>query len=290
MKRVLALGFFDGVHVGHEKLLSRAAERAAGLGAAACALTFAQHPLSVVKGRPVPLLCGEKERESLIKTRCHVPEVVALPFDKALMRMSWRSFIEDILIEQMDACHVVAGYDFTFGYKGEGTPELLSAALAERQVGCDIIPPKRIRGIRVSSTYIRGLIAEGDMEQALEFLGHPYRLSGLVQRGNGLGRQFGFPTVNIPLPPERQWPAWGVYATRVVWNGREYPAVTNVGRRPTVEPGCVPTVESTLLDFSGDLYGEPVEVLFERFLRPERKFSSLEALQEQIAKDIEAVR
>ena len=286
MKRVLALGFFDGVHIGHGKLLLRAAGQAGERGISACALTFAQHPLSVVKGRPVPLLCGEAERELFIKELYGVPEVSALPFDRAMMRMPWRDFIQDILIGRMGAAHVVAGHDFTFGHRGEGTPALLEAALAEKGIGCDILPPERIRGIRVSSTYIRGLVAGGDMEQAAEFLGHAYRFSGKVAKGSGLGRQLGFPTANIPLPPERQWMPWGVYATRVLWKGGAYPSVTNVGLRPTIGAADAPAVESTLLDFSENLYGGQISVLFDRFLRPERRFPSAEALREQIRRDV----
>jgi riboflavin kinase/FMN adenylyltransferase len=200
-------------------------------------------------------------------------------------------YIDTVLLGRMDAVFVVAGHDYTFGRHGEGTPAKLSQYCEKRGVGCAVVPPKRIGGVRVSSTYIRGLVSEGDMEQAARFLGRRYRLSGTVERGRGLGRKFGFPTVNIPLPPERQSPEWGVYVTAVSWKGRFYPAVTNVGIRPSVgHGGGVPVVESTLLDFDGDLYGEHIDVDFIRFIRPERKFPSPEALTEQVRKDVETSR
>ncbi|MDR0293499.1 MAG: riboflavin biosynthesis protein RibF [Oscillospiraceae bacterium] len=290
MSRVLALGFFDGVHIGHGQLFKYAARRASRLGVSACALTYDTHPQTLITGRPVPLLCSTEERAGLIRTLYRIPEVVVDPFTGETARIPWREYVDRVLIERLEAVFVVAGYDFAFGYKGEGSPALLSAYCAERGVGCAVIPPKRLEGVRVSSTYIRGLVAEGDMERAGRFLGHRYRLSGTVQRGRGLGRKFGFPTVNLPMPPERQPPAWGVYATRVIWDGRAYPAVTNVGIRPTVETGGAPTVESTLLDFTGDLYGERIDVEFARFVRPERRFDSPGSLTEQVRRDMGAVR
>lgn len=290
MDRVIALGFFDGVHIGHGQLFKRAAHRAARLGLRACALTYDAHPQALVKGRPIPLLCSTEERAALIRTHYRISEVIIDPFTEETAHIPWREYIDEVLIKRLHAAHVVAGYDFTFGCRGEGTPALLMKTCAEHGVGCDILPPKRIDGIRVSSTYIRGLVAEGDMESAARFLGHRYRLSGAVERGNGLGRKFGFPTVNLPLPPERQSPEWGVYATVVIWNGREYPSVTNVGIRPTIETGNAPTVESTLLDFDGNLYGEHIDVDFVKFIRPERRFPSPEALTEQVQNDLATAR
>ena len=290
MKRVVALGFFDGVHIGHGQLFKYAARQAARMGAGACALTYGTHPKTLITGRPVPLLCSAEERAGLIRSLYRIPEVVVDPFTEETARIPWRDYIDNVLIGRLEAVFVVAGYDYTFGYRGEGSPAMLSGYCAGRGVGCAVIPPKRIGGARVSSTYIRGLVAEGDMEQAARFLGRRYRLSGTVERGRGLGRQFGFPTVNLPMPPERQPPEWGVYATEVLWNGRAYPAVTNVGIRPTIETGGAPSVESTLLDFEGGLYGERIGVDFVRFLRPERRFPSPEALTEQVRRDIEAAR
>ncbi len=290
MDRVLALGFFDGVHIGHGQLFKRAAALAKRLGCRACALTYDPHPQTLVTGRPVPLLCSTDERAALIRMLYKIPEVIIDPFDAETARVPWREYFETVLLRRLHAVHVVAGHDFTFGRGGEGTPALLSDICREKGVGCDILPPKRIGGIRVSSTYIRGLVAEGDMEKAARFLGHTYRLSGIVAEGRSIGRRLGFPTANLPLPPERQSPAWGVYATRVGWNGRAYPAVTYVGFRPTMSESSAPTVESTLLDFDGNLYGQTIDVDFVSFLRAERRFETTEALAEQVKKDMETAR
>jgi riboflavin kinase/FMN adenylyltransferase len=290
MDRVIALGFFDGVHIGHGQLFKRAVYRASRAGARACALTYDAHPQSLITGRPVPLLCSAGDRAELIRSLYKIPEVIVDPFSARTARTPWREYAETVLLKRLNAVHLVVGYDFTFGRLGEGTPALLSGYCRGRGGGCDVVPPKRLGGIRVSSTYIRGLVAEGDMENAARFLGRRYRLSGVVGHGQGLGRRFGFPTVNLPMPPERQPPEWGVYATVVFWGGRARPAVTNVGIRPSVEHGGAPTVESTILDFEGDLYGEHIDVDFVKFLRPERRFPSVDALAEQVRKDMEDAR
>ncbi|MDR1693257.1 MAG: riboflavin biosynthesis protein RibF [Oscillospiraceae bacterium] len=290
MNRVLAMGFFDGVHIGHGRLFRRAAARAKQLNCRACALTYDSHPQTFLTGRPVPLLCSTDERAALIRSLYKLQEVIIDPFDAETASIPWREYLEEMVIRRLKAVHVVVGHDFTFGRGGDGTPELLAEACRQKGLGCDILPPKRVGGTRVSSTYIRGLVAEGDMESAARFLGHRYRLSGLVERGRGLGRSLGFPTANLPLPQERQFPAWGVYATLVGWNGRVYPAATNVGIRPTVGTFSAPTVESTLLDFDRELYGERIDVDFLSFLRPERRFETPEALTAQVLEDLREVR
>jgi riboflavin kinase/FMN adenylyltransferase len=291
MSRVLALGFFDGVHLGHGQLFKRTVKQAAEMCATPCALTYNAHPKTLVTGRPVPLLCSTEERAELIRSLYRIPEVLVESFTVETARIPWRTYVDTVLSERLNAVFIVVGHDFTFGHLGEGTPAKLSEYCETRGVGCAVIPPKRIGGVRVSSTYIRGLVSEGDMETAAKFLGHRYRLSGTVEHGRGLGRQFGFPTTNFPLPPERQSPEWGVYATVVHWKGRSYPAVTNVGVRPSIgRGGGAPVVESTLLDFENTLYGEHIDVDFIRFIRPERRFSSPYALTEQVRLDVETAR
>ena len=234
-QRVIALGFFDGVHRGHGALLRTARELADERGAIAAAVTFDHHPRDLIRGEPTPLINTHQERAVIMKRYYGTDEVLVLPFDRAMMEMPWREFATHILSEQMGAVHVVAGHDYHFGYKGEGNVDRLREICGEMGIGCTIIPPVQIDGITVSSTYIRGLISQGDMDRACEFLGHPHLISGTVVHGKQLGRTLGIPTANLVLPPNVLVPAFGVYATRVHVAGGTHLAVTNVGVRPTVD-------------------------------------------------------
>lgn len=289
-KQVLALGFFDGVHLGHGALFRKARDYARDRGLRSCAVTFEEPPMTRITGRPVPLLCSPRRRKELILQAHGMDALELLPFDDAMMHKGWEAFLAEELYGRLQAAALVAGDDYTFGWRGEGTVARLRGWCADHGLDCFIIPAQRIDGIRVSSTYIRGLVSEGNMERAALFLGHPYRIGGIVRPGQGLGHAFGFPTVNIPLPDNRQWPVFGVYRTRVTVGGATYDAITNVGRRPTVAADGQPVIESTLLDFDRDVYGERVDVDFYAFIRPEQKFASVEALTAQVHRDIESVR
>ena len=286
-KRVIALGFFDGVHIGHGALLNRVAEAAGELGAIPAALTFDRLP----KHREdTLLLTTEEDRRWLMCSYYNVCEVEVLHFDKAMMEMPWETFVTDILVERYRAAHVVAGHDYHFGHKGEGNPDKLKGLCARLGIGCDIIGRVELDGVTVSSTYIRSLLQRGEMEEACRYLGHPHVLSGTVAHGKKLGRTIGIPTANLIPPAGLQVPAFGVYATRVVTEEGSYPAVTNVGRRPTVDDGDGITVEPWILDFSGDLYGKTIRVEFYKRLRGENKFGSLADLQAEIFRNGEQTR
>jgi len=183
----------------------------------------------------------------------------------------------------------VCGNDFRFGSKGEGNAESLQTYCAQKNMPCVIVSEQLLDGTRISSTHIRGLLEAGDLNRAQQFLGHPHRLSGRVIRGRGLGHTIGIPTANLELPKEVVQPQFGVYACIAEVDGKAYPAVTNIGTRPTVQ-GHHATVEPWLLDFAGDLYGKTLTLTFHKFLRPEEKFDSLEALQKQIRLDGETTR
>lgn len=283
MKRVIALGFFDGVHLGHAALLNKARQEAERLGCKAAALTFDQHPDEVVFGRKTPLLNTLPERERLMKERFGMDEVLTLSFDAAMMQMPWERFAEDILCDRFRAEAVVCGHDFTFGHKGRGNAQRLRETFGEN---CHVIEAVELNGETVSSTRIRELLQQGQVEQANQMLGRNHFLTGEVIHGKQLGRTLGTPTANLLLQKNVLAPAFGVYAARV--DGK--PAVTNIGVRPTVDDGEAVTVESWLLDFDGDLYGKTVTVELLSFLRPERKFSSVEALKEQILLDGETTK
>ncbi len=290
IKRVIALGFFDGVHIGHGALLRRTKERAAEIGALPSALSFDVHPDTLVFGREVPLINSALGREDLIR-RCYgIDNVVFLHFNRYVMCMPWRDFINQ-LIEVLNVSHIVVGHDFSFGHRGEGKASKLKAYCVERGVGCDVIPPVMLDGRVVSSTYIRDLIAEGDMEQAERYLGHPHTLLDTVHSGYHLGTKMGAPTINMRFPDGVIVPKYGVYAAKVfLEDGSGHVAVTNVGVRPTVSEGERVTVESHLLNYSGNLYGRQARLEFHRFLRPEIKFESFERLSEQIFQDAEEAR
>ncbi|WP_418779386.1 riboflavin biosynthesis protein RibF [Intestinimonas sp.] len=289
-KRVIALGFFDGVHTGHGALLSRVREKAAALEAVPTAFTFDAHPGSRITGAVTPLINSATDRADLMRRLYGIREIIVAHFD-SMMRMPWEDFITEYLVKEQGAVHVVAGHDFHFGYKGEGNPRRLAEKCAALGVGCDIIPKIEKEGITISSTYIRTLIAQGEMERADAFLGHPHVLTDRVAHGKKLGSTLGFPTVNLHFPPGVLVPAYGVYATRVWFeNGDSRPAVTNIGMRPTVDDGDAVSVEGYILDFQGDLYGQTIRMEFFRRLRGERKFPSLDALREEVMRNAQQTR
>ena len=287
-KRAVALGFFDGVHLGHQALLRRTAERAEMLGLSPALLTFDRSPREFVTGTPVPLLTTVQERSRTARALFPGMEVITVPFDRAMMTMPWEDFVV-MLSEVYRARWLVAGHDFRFGHRNSGTAALLREKAAELGLGCEIIPAVRLEGVTVSSTHIRALLERGEMEEAAQFLGRPFAVSGLVRHGKRLGSsRLGAPTVNLIPDPRQLVPAFGVYAARVTVDGAARPAVTNVGVRPTVDTDGGVTVESHLLEPIGELYGADCRVEFLKMLRPEQRFENLDALREQIARDAKA--
>lgn len=282
-RNVIALGFFDGVHLGHGALLRRVAERAAELDARPCAFTFDQSPAAALTGKDVPLLSGVDDRAWLMETLYGIREVIVAPF-AVLRDMDWRDFVGDYLRRGHGAVHVVAGHDFHFGRGGQGNPQRLAEECARLGMGCDIIPRVELDGVTVSSTHIRGLVERGELEEANRFLGHPFVLSGPVVHGSELGRTLGTPTANLHIPPEIIVPGFGVYAGRVrLPDGGDRLAVVNIGVRPTVNAALSGvTVEPWILDFEGDLYGRFLRLELHKRLRPERRFDSVDELRAAI--------
>lgn len=290
IKRVIALGFFDGVHIGHGALLNKTRERAEELGVVPSVLSFDIHPDNLVFGGEVPLINSALGREDIIRRQFGIDNVVFMHFSPRVMRMPWQEFV-DSLVAEMNICWIVIGHDFSCGYKGEGKAEKIKAYCQEKGIGCDIIPPVTLDGKIVSSTHIRSLILNGDMEEANRFLGHPHTLADTVHSGYHLGTRMGTPTINMRFPDGVLVPRHGVYATKVfLGDGSSYVAVTNVGVRPTVSDDERVNVESHLLDYSGNLYGRQARVEFYKFIRDERKFDSNEELFEQIRRDAETTR
>ena len=289
-KCVLALGFFDGVHRGHAALLNRTIERAEALGVEGAVMTFDTHPDTLVQGTPVPLINSAPDRANLIRRLFGIDRVEFFRFTEETMHMPWEEFLRSIQAE-LGVVGFVVGYDFRFGWRGEGNTGRLRDYCAANGLTCDVVDKVELDGITVSSTYIRTLVAQGEIERANEFLGHPYTLSDRVSHGKKLGSTLGFPTVNLRLKENVLSPAKGVYATKVILeNGETHPAVTNVGTRPTVDDGNQLTIEGFILDFQGDLYGQKIQMEFYKYLREERKFPSFAALTAEVMHNAEQTR
>lgn len=281
-KTIYALGFFDGVHLGHQALLSACRGLAAVQKCSAGVVTFLGHPDALVFGQETYLINSPQDRRLLL-THYGMETIVELPFDRTLMQMPWQDFYH-LLKTEYHAAGLVCGSDFRFGYRGEGTASLLQRACEADGIPCHVVPEQRLEGVTVSSTHIRSLLEQGDVEEAARFLGHRHIFTGRVVSGQRLGRRLGTPTANLTLPEGLIQLPFGVYICRAKGVGIDCAAVTNIGNRPTVGGDHV-TVEPWLLDYEGDLYGRELTLEFYKFLRPERKFPSLEDLKKEILKN-----
>lgn len=286
-KTIYALGFFDGVHLGHQALLDACRRLAEETGCKAGVITFDTHPENRISGTGPQLLNTAEDRRRLL-TRLGAEDIVTLPFDDNLRKMSWEDFVRFLSAEHQ-AAGFVCGDDFRFGYQGEGTAALLQEYCREMGLPCAVVPEQTVDGTRVSSTHIRELLAAGDLQNTNRFLGHDHILTGKVVSGRGLGRTIGVPTANLEVPENLLLPKRGVYACKAMFDGAVYPAVTNIGNRPTVGGHRV-TVESWLLDFDRDLYGKDITLEFLRYLREEKQYPSLEQLAVEIRKNAEETR
>lgn len=277
-KTIYALGFFDGVHLGHQALLAACRRMAREEGAKAGVLTFAGSLIKEGQG----LLTTLSQREQLFR-REGMEKVLVLPFDENMKRMPWQAFYR-LLREKHNACGFVCGEDFRFGAGGAGNAARLQELCEAEGLPCCVVEKIKIEGREVSSRHIRTLLEGGQVEKANAFLGHPHMLSGRVIPGKQLGRTIGVPTANLEYPRDGVSLPYGVYACRVTIEGRSYAAVTNIGIRPTVSAEGV-TVEPWILDFAGDLYGKELCLELLSYLRPEQKFPDLPALKAQIGED-----
>ena len=284
--RIVALGFFDGVHLGHQALLRECVRMARQYGYVPAAITFDRHPQSLFTPTPPALINSNADREALLR-RYGIEHIYTVAVNQASMNMDRWDFLEDLLA---DGAHgFVCGYDFRFGRKGMGDAQSVVDFCTNREMLVDVIPEQILESVRISSTHIRSLIEHGNMEEATKFLGHPHILSGEVVAGRQLGRTIGVPTANILIPEDVVVPRRGVYACICHVGEKKYLAVTNIGSRPTVG-GHQTRAESWILDFEGDLYGKKITLEFHKFLRPEQKFADLDALKAQIQQDAAETR
>ena len=287
--RAVALGVFDGVHIGHRMVIHRVVGRCAPHGLfhplSACVLDFAQPVWQIKPGSAT--LCSANVRDHVLEA-LGVQERIDLDFD-AVRDLSPEAFVRDILQQTLHACYVCCGENYRFGRGGAGTASLLRTLCAPLGIEVEIVPPLMADGEPVSSSRIRACIAAGDMRQASRLLGHPFILDGIVEHGRHLGHTLGAPTLNQPLPEHFAQPRFGVYASCVILNKKIYYAVTNIGVHPTAGAG-VPQAETYIPDIDADLYGRSIRVMPIRYLRPEQSFASLEELRGQIARDREQAK
>ena len=276
----LALGYFDGLHIGHQKVLSAALEQQKN-GLTPAVLLFDRHPASVLTGRQVPRLLTDADRDALLSSMGIKP--VKLRFAD-LKDLSPEAFVEKILCARLSCAFVSCGFNYRFGKGGAGTAALLQTLCAAKGIGVSVSPQVTLGGEPVSSSAIRRAIAAGETEKAVAMLGRPLTFTAPVFSGDHRGRTLGTPTINQYLPEGFVTPAFGVYASVTEANGVRYPSVTNIGARPTFGGGTVRS-ETHIIGFSGDLYGRTLRVELLSFLRPEMKFASADALREQISLD-----
>ena len=286
--RAIALGFFDGMHIGHSALIWRVIDIAEKQNLVPSVITFDTHPRKLLRNEEVILINSPEDRAGLIHRVFEIDDIIFLHFDKATAEMPWDEFV-DHLYQEFGARHLVAGFDYHFGFGGKGDSELLKQKCTDLGIGCDIVPEIKYEDITSSSTYVRGLIAQGDIERANVFLGHPHVLTDVVRFGYRLGRTLGTPTINMCFQQGVLIPAFGVYATRVYLDdGSEHIGVTNIGTRPTVDNSGLVTAETHILNFRGNLYGRQVRIEFYARIRPEIKFEDVNHLKAQIQKDCES--
>jgi riboflavin kinase/FMN adenylyltransferase len=286
---VIAIGNFDGVHCGHRRVIETAQRLARAEGVQALVFTFVEHPRTVLRpDSPVPLLTPWPEKlERLGATG--IEGCVAAHFTPDLAQLSPEEFVTRILLGQLNARAVVTGFNFRFGHRQAGSPEVLQALGREHGFGVEIVQPYEEDGGVVSSSRVRELVATGAIVPANEMLGYEYTLTGTVVHGDKRGRTIGFPTANLEVSREKLLPAYGVYACWVQVNGQKLPGVVNIGQRPTFDPPKL-MIEAHIFDWSGDIYGETVSVSLVSRIRAEQAFKSIDALVAQITADCKFAR
>ena len=295
---VCTIGFFDGVHRGHQCLIQQVQDEALRRGMQSLLITFDRHPRMVFAPESVPPLLTTAEEKMRLLRDSGVDDIYVLPFDATMAALTARDFMQQVLKERLGVKVLVIGYDHRFGRRATPAPsgEELFHEYQEygREIGIEVIQAKELEGEHVSSSVIRRAIEAGDVSKAAHLLGRPYTWMGRVVHGHGIGRQLGFPTANLEaISPEKMLPARGAYAIRIEdlsiinHQSSSLTGMLNIGRRPTLDNGSDTSIEAHLFDFRGDLYGQVLTLSFIARLREERRFSSEEELAEQLKRDRE---
>lgn len=280
----VALGFFDGVHQGHQKIIATAVQVAREYGLKSIVLTFEPHPLAVLRPAVTPLILTPFQEKARLIKGLGADTLLVLNFTPSLAALEAKDFVREVLVQKLHARYVTVGYNYTFGRGGQGTPEALAAW--GRELGFEVrrVPPVCVNGEPVSSSRIRELLAQGELEKAISFLGRFPAIAGRVVPGARRGHSLGFPTANVELGRGLALPRFGVYAVRTWHQKRCYSGVANIGRVPTFGAKEV-RLEVHLFDFRDNLYGKRLRVEFVAFLRPEQRFGSAEELKMQMEGD-----
>ena len=281
---VLTLGVFDGLHLGHQKIMQTVVERAAAVGAVSTAITFDPHPRAVLHPETAPPLLQTLDQRLAAFEVLGIEQAIVIRFNKDFAAQEAEDFLRNVVCERLQAKEVYLGKGFEFGKNRRGNIELLRKISAELGFFADEVPEVRLRGRRISSSKIRELLSQGKVNLARRMLGRPYGIEGQIIHGAQRGRIIGFPTANL-RPRNRVVPKFGVYATATLINGEWRRSITNVGVRPTFENEAEPSIESYIFDFEGNLYGDVLRVRFLHRIRDERKFSGIDELKAQIQKD-----
>lgn len=285
----IALGNFDGVHVGHQTLISHAVEKARATGIKSGVFTFSNHPKNLFTGEnTVKNIIYQEEKAALIE-RLGVDYLFNIPFTWEVSKMEPVDFIDQLLVDKMNIREAFCGFNYRFGFKAAGNPSVLREEGLVKGYNVNEIPPVMVDGDVVSSTLIRGLIRSGDMEECERFLGRKYSIGGEVVVGNRIGRTIGFPTSNITIDESMVTPPNGVYITYCIYNNEKYPSVTNVGVKPTIG-SFKKNMETHIFNFDRELYGKHIRVEFLKMTRDEVKFGSVEELSNQIRRDCEEAK
>ncbi len=288
---VITMGTFDGVHLGHQKLLKILSIKAKEKNGEAIVITYFHHPLETIHKKTFPYLLTEKDRKERLLKKYGADCVFYLHFDNKMADMQPENFLEDILINEIKAKEFVVGYDTHFGKERKG--DFLFLKENEDKFGylVDLVEPLKIRNRIISSSLIRDLIREGNMQEAAEFLGRNYSMTGMVIKGHRIGRGIGYPTINLrPFDAHKLIPAIGVYICEILVNSRKFIGVTNIGYSPTLKQISIKEVETYIIDFEGDLYERKVEIVFHKRLREELLFDSKHDLVEAIRHDVEVAK
>jgi riboflavin kinase / FMN adenylyltransferase len=285
---VLVLGMFDGVHSGHAWLMRTAREWGALERLPVVVSTFCQHPLTLIKPAAVPLLLSTVPERAARIAQLKADVLSMLPFDLKTMHLSPKQFVEQ-LVQLYNPRHVVVGFNYTFGSGGEGDASFLKKLGRIFGFEVHVVSPVQVEGHTVSSSLVRKLLEDGQVELAARMLERPYAVTGRVEHGKNVGSTLGFPTANVVVPMKKALPAYGIYVAWAKTNLGAYPAVVSLGKHPTLPEGGV-TLEAYLLNYTGNLYGQKLRVKFLMRLRDEIKFGSVQELKDQIGRDVYAAK